>query len=227
MFRTISTILLAALFVGCANNPQGAFPSSLSTDVTNGPYRLMAGDEVEVKFDQIKEASGVYILDPQGAIHLPVLGTVVLENMTQQEAQQSITEVFSRQYSSGSPLIKIVSFQNSEFVTIIGEVEQPGNYAIENQLSLIKAIGIARGFTDDADMDRVRVIRKSAGGEVVQVNFKKLISRGDYGQDLLLFSDDMVYVPAKRLSATLNIFSPYLPFIQIALLTLVSLNQLR
>jgi len=227
MLKKISLLILVSLMVACSHQPQGAFPSSLSTDMMRGPYRLMAGDEVELRFDQLREASGTYVLDPEGAIHLPVLGTVVLERMTQPEAQQRIAEVFSTQYSSGTPQLKILSFQNSEFVTIIGEVEQPGNYPIENQLSLIKAIGIARGFTEDADMDRVRVIRKSSGGEVVTVDFAKLISRGDYGNDLLLFNDDLVYVPAKRLSTTLRIFSPYLPFIQITMLTLVSLNQLR
>lgn len=226
MLKTISVVVLAVFLVGCASGPQGAFPSSLSSNVASGPYRLMAGDEVELKFDQLKEASGKYILDPQGSIHLPVLGTVVLMNLTQQEAQQNLAEAYRKQYTSGSPLLKIISFQSSEFVTIIGEVEQPGNYPIENQLSLIKAIGIAQGFTDDADLDRVRIIRKSAGGEVVTIDFARLIARGDYHKDLLLFSDDMVYVPAKRLAKTLNTFSAYLPFIQVTLLVLVTLNQL-
>jgi len=195
--------------------------------MASGPYRLMAGDEVEVIFDQIKDASGKYILAPQGVIHLPVLGSLALKNMTQEEAQENLNVIFSEQYSSGSPRIRIVSFQSSEFVTIIGEVGQPGNYPIENQLSLIKAIGIARGFTPDADLDRVRVIRKSAGGEVVSIDFARLISKGDYTGDLLLFADDMVYVPTKRLANTLNSFSAYLPFIQLALLMMVTLRQLN
>lgn len=226
MSKVSSILVLIILLMGCAHQPKGAFPSSLSSDIVTSPYRLMAGDEVEVKFDQIKEASGNYVLDPQGAIHLPVIGTVVLRHLTLQEAQRHLADVFSEQYSSGSPLLKIVSFQSSEFVTIIGEVEEPGNYPIENQLSLIKAIGIARGFTKDADLDRIRIIRKSTGGEVVSIDFAKLIAHGDYNHDLLLFSDDMVYVPTKRLSRTLNAFSAYLPFMQV-LLTLLTLNQLR
>ena len=226
MSKVISIVLLMIFLMGCAHQPKGPFPSSLSSDIVTSPYRLMAGDEVEVRFDQIKEASGIYTLDPQGAIHLPVIGTVIVKHLTLQEAQRHLADVYSEQYSSGSPLLKIVTFQSSEFVTIIGEVEEPGNYPIENQLSLIKAIGIARGFTDDADLGRIRIIRKSTGGEVVSIDFGKLIARGDFHNDLLLFSDDMVYVPTKRLARTLNAFSAYLPFTQV-LLTLLTLTQLR
>lgn len=227
MFKLISVILTLGLLMGCSSQPTDAFPSSLSLGVSGGPYRLMAGDEVEVSFDQLKGSSGRYILGPQGIIHLPVLGSISIQGMTQVEAQDKLTEVFSKQYSTGTPHLKIISFQSSEFVTIIGEVNEPGNYPIEYQLSLIKAVGNARGFSRDADIDRIRVLRKNAGGEVVSVDFSQLVAKGDYTQDLLLFNHDLVYVPTKRLSSTMNRASTYLPVIQAVILTIVTLNQLR
>jgi len=109
----------------------------------------------------------------------------------------------------------------------MGAVAKPGIYPIENRLTLLKAIGSASGFTKSADLSKIQLIRNAPQRTVIKIDFNKLLKESNYGQDLILFNDDLIFVPAKPLSNALDIISDYLPLLQVGLLTVATFNQLN
>ncbi len=81
-----------------------------------------------------------------------------------------------------------------DIVTILGQVNRPGNYALTEELGLIRLVAQAGGFTGVAAKNNVRLIRKSGGsGEKTRtVNAGRILS--GQGEDVPLEKDDLVVV---------------------------------
>jgi protein involved in polysaccharide export with SLBB domain len=225
--KPLILILLFGLLVGCSSSLPLDLPSTQNHSSTTQVYHLMPGDEIELIASQRQDISGSYTLDPSGAIYIPVVGRIGLNGLSQSEAQASLNTELAQYYSSVSIILKLQSFQSNEFVVIMGEVREPGIYSIENRLTLLKAVGLARGFTKAANLSNIQLIRNAPDGEVIKIDFNQLLKESNYGQDLILLNDDLIYVPAKPLSNMLDIISDYLPLLQISLLTVATFNQLN
>lgn len=225
--KALLILPLILLISACSSSMPLEYPSTKNDTRTSNVYLLMPGDEIELIAAQRKDISGRYTLDPAGAIYIPVVGRVILNGLSQAEAQDSLHSALREHYSPISVTMKIESFQNNEFVVIMGAVSEPGIYPIENRLTLVKAIGSASGFTKTADLSKIQLIRNAPQRTVITIDFNKLLKESNYGQDLILFNDDLIYVPAKPLSNALDIISDYLPLMQVGLLTFATFNQLQ
>lgn len=225
--KTLLILLLMGLMISCSSTSPLDLPSTQNDSRPSSIYRLMPGDEIELIVSQRQDISGSYTLDPAGALYIPVVGRINLNGLSQAQAEDSLYAALSQYYSPLSITLKIMSFQNDEFVVIMGEVAKPGIYPIENRLTLLKAIGSANGFTRSANLSKIQLIRNAPQRTVVEIDFNKLLKESNYGQDLILFNDDLIFVPAKPLSNALDIISDYLPLLQITLLTVATFNQLN
>jgi polysaccharide export outer membrane protein len=91
----------------------------------------------------------------------------------------------------------IITAQPKQYVTVEGEVNRPGRYAIDGELSVTGAISSAGGLTRFGSHDvRVRRIgRESGATEIVKVDLKKV--RDGKAPDLALLPNDVVSVPRR------------------------------
>ena len=84
---------------------------------------------------------------------------------------------------------------DDEMVMVLGEVSKPGPVMVKPGLSLIDAVMQAGGYTKDADLDKVYLIRPSKHkGEVREIDVKEMLRSGHFAQNYLLQQDDIVYV---------------------------------
>jgi protein involved in polysaccharide export with SLBB domain/outer membrane protein OmpA-like peptidoglycan-associated protein len=102
----------------------------------------------------------------------------------------------------------------SQKVYVLGEVNTPGIVEFKESLNILDAISNAGGYTDDAVLDKVHVIRGEVTmPDVLEINLEKLIRKGDHSQNLVLRNNDVVIV-SKTFYATVMDFlgevSPYL-----------------
>lgn len=222
-----ATILFGILMIGCTSTRVESLPSTAKTQLVKDAYKLMAGDVIELELPGQENLSGFYTLDPAGAIYIPVVGFVNLDDLTFEEAKQHLSDELSRYYSIKALNLKIDSYQNNEFIVIMGAVNEPGMYPIKNDLSLLKAVGQAKGFSKGADLRRIQLIRNDGQEDPLNINLNDLVRHADFSRDLILRKDDLIYIPEKPLHSLLGSLSDYLPFAQVTLLTLVTLNQLN
>lgn len=102
----------------------------------------------------------------------------------------------------------------SQKVYVLGEVNKPGIVEFKESINVLDAVSGAGGYTEDAVLDEIHVIRGDVTmPEVLEVNLAALIKKGDHSQNITLRNNDIVIV-SKRLYATITEFlrdvSPYI-----------------
>jgi len=93
-----------------------------------------------------------------------------------------------------SPAISVTVMEaNSYKVYISGEVKQPGVQNVRRELTLVKLIIMAGGFTEWANQKKILIIRKEKGAEKrITVNYTKIIEGEE--PDIVIKSGDTVIV---------------------------------
>ena len=101
-----------------------------------------------------------YWVDPEGNIDFPVLGKMHVEGMTTTMLRDTLTQLISR--SVKDPIINI-NFMNF-FVTVLGEVKNPGRHAVSSQgMTIFEALGLAGDLTIYGKRNNVLVSREVDG----------------------------------------------------------------
>lgn len=84
------------------------------------------------------------------------------------------------------------------FFSVMGEVKSPGKFDMptERSVTVLEAVAMAGGFTKDADLNKVKVMRVDEGEKkMIFVNIKDITEKDEKDKDIPLQADDIVYVP--------------------------------
>lgn len=166
------------------------------TDI--GTYRIAALDMLEIEVFQEPELSKQFKVTPNGTINYPLLGTVTVTNLTAQEAEAKITGLLAENYLVDPRVNVIVASTASRRVNIFGEVKKPGTYSIstDEPFTLLSTLSKAGGFTDIADIKKVRIVRRNGSSEkIIKVNVNNLINGKKGIKDIRLKNGDIITVP--------------------------------
>lgn len=144
-----------------------------------------------------------YIVDEQGLIEFPVLGTIKIGDLTRKQATKLLTEKISEYVKDPIVNIRLTNFT----VTVLGEVNSPGTYTVEEeQMSLLEAIGLAGDLTIHGIRENVFLIREQDGVkrftkfDLTSIN---VVNHPNY----YIQQNDVIYIepnPAKIRSASYN-----------------------
>lgn len=101
-----------------------------------------------------------YWVDPEGNIDFPVLGKLHVEGMTTTMLKDTLTKLIGR--SVKDPIINI-NFMNF-YVTILGEVKNPGRHGVNSQgMTIFDALGLAGDLTLYGKRNNVLISREVDG----------------------------------------------------------------
>lgn len=101
-----------------------------------------------------------YIVDDEGNVMFPILGKIHLEGLSKSEAIQLLTDKIS--VSLRDPIVNI-RFMNFS-VTVMGEVNRPGQYTVNNErVSILDALAMAGDLTAYGKRDNVLLTREKNG----------------------------------------------------------------
>ncbi len=140
----IAGLLLALLLLPCGLGAQ-----ELLKEVS---YGVLPGDEVEIRLftaagARLDEVSGIRIVDPNGEIYLPYVGSVQVSGLSAPEIRRRLEEAYSRLYSN--PVVDVVSRLK---VNVTGAVKAPGHYLMDPSSTIIDALARAGGVGSEIDL---------------------------------------------------------------------------
>lgn len=99
-----------------------------------------------------------------------------------------------------------VIIKKAGIVYVLGAVNRPGGYAMQEQgeLNIAQAISLAQGLSLQAKVGGLRVVQKSADGKMVEipVSYKKIMDGKEPPMNLA--AGDIVYVPVSRVKTVLG-----------------------
>lgn len=165
-------------------------------------YQSMVG--AAGSMNQRGELSG-YTVDLEGNIDFPVIGKLKLENLTRHQVAEMIKDTLMKTNLIKDPVVT-VDFMNL-FISVLGEVQQPGRYKIErDQLTILDAISMAGDLTIFGKRDGILVIREVNGERTI---YKIDLRSTDFFDSPIYYlqQNDIIYVEPNKVrsgQSTLN-----------------------
>jgi polysaccharide export outer membrane protein len=120
-----------------------------------GEYEVGAGDVLEINVFGNDDLSRVPTIQTNGAVSLPLLGEVQVSGLTIAEVKRKVTNLLAKDYLINPQVeVKVKEYQ-SQYVSVVGEVNNPGRKPIRGRMRLLDALIESGGF------------RTSSSGEVL------------------------------------------------------------
>ena len=173
---------------------ESVFNDELWPDFTRIPHRARPVIEI-VPFDPERPFRvGPYRVSPGGTIDFPLCGKVKVEGLNGSSAADVLTQCLGEKYLKHPQVSVLVREYNSKKIFVFGEVQKPGTFPYDEQMSIIQAITAAGGFSKLASKNDVAVTRLVNGKET-----KIRVRVADIGtgreKNLQLLPGDIVFVP--------------------------------
>ena len=168
-----------------------------------GDYVIGPGDLLVVSALDMSELEKVKVrVGIEGFMRLPLLGTVKATGLTARQLEGELADLLGQKYLNDPHVSVFIEEYRSQRIAVLGEVNKPGVYEVNERRLLYDMLALAGGLTINADQV-VYVIRKSAGsapdpsnsGEVLKVDLEQLLAGRDPSLNLKVGSGDVVSVP--------------------------------
>ncbi|OPX30301.1 MAG: hypothetical protein B1H08_02065 [Candidatus Omnitrophica bacterium 4484_171] len=181
-----------------ASTPQPERPSGKE-------YIIGVGDVIDISVWENPDLNKEVIVRPDGKISFPLINDVRAQGLTITELDDEITLRLKDYIKYPDVSVSLKKIGGSRII-VLGEVGSPGVYSIEDRKTVLEAIALAGGFTRDAVLNSVIVIKGGfAHPEATRVNLASALRKGKLKEDIGLNAQDIVYVP-KKFIANLNYF---------------------
>ncbi|SKB98223.1 polysaccharide export outer membrane protein [Parapedobacter luteus] len=165
-----------------------------------------------------------YLVDKDGQITMPMLGTFSVAGLTTSEVRKQVTEAASKYFKNPTVQVRFANFK----ITVIGEVSRPATYTVPSEkVTLLDALGMAGDLTIYGKRDNVLLIRDNEGQkEFVRLNLTSYESLNS--PYFYLKQNDVIYVePGRGRLASLNNTPRQVVAITASIVSLVSVILLR
>ncbi|HEX9187274.1 MAG TPA: polysaccharide biosynthesis/export family protein, partial [Vicinamibacteria bacterium] len=134
-----------------APEPQAAGPILVPTPPVE--YAVGPGDVLEVSVIGNDDLSRIPTVQTNGAITYPLLGEVQVAGLTVAEIRRKLTNLLEKDYLVKPQVeVKVREF-NSQFVSVVGEVNSPGRKPLRGRTRLIDALLESGGFKATASAE--------------------------------------------------------------------------
>lgn len=201
MVRCLQALSLVALLAwagGCASDggndsgsPAGTTGAGREKVAVEGDT-LKKGDLVTIFFSGVSSppTDQEERIKEDGTLNLQLVGAIKAEGMTPGELQKTIQNSYVPKFYRR--LTVTVKTENRAFY-VDGEVRRPDRIPYQGELTVLKAITAAGGFTDFAARGRIQLVR--ANGQKIVVDGRRAANNSKY--DPPVVPGDRIYVPRR------------------------------
>ncbi len=158
-------------------------------------YHLRQGDTVMVSVWREDTLQRQVVVLPDGSITFPLIGRVEVAGLSTPEVEQRIAQMLKEYFPEPIVTVVIVAIDGHR-AYVTGKVLRPGPLTISGPISVLQAISLVGGLDRFADESGIKVIRAKADSqEIIQVNYKDIMSGKSMSTNILLKAGDTLVVP--------------------------------
>lgn len=177
-----SIVLLLASFGAAA---QGA----------EADYHLHAGDSITVSVWKEIDLQRKVMIRPDGKFSFPLAGEVQAAGRTADEVRVDIEGKLGKYIPEAVVTVIVEDFSGNR-IYVIGQVNKPGMFIMNPQLTVLQALSLAGGHTPFAKLDDIAIVRGlGANQKSLPFRYNQVVEGKALQQNIALESGDVVVVP--------------------------------
>jgi len=170
-------------------------------------YRIGPGDVLAFQILDEPTLNRQLVVRYDGYISLPMIEDVAVGGLSRAEAEARVREAYTKVFRNPRLALTVDEVLSRSYF-VLGEVEEPSEYAYKRPLSLLAAITIAGGIRTESNggtantigaqgqLTKAFIIRHVDGQRVVlEYDLKGLRNPGEHPSDVPVLPGDFVYVP--------------------------------
>ncbi len=190
-----------ALLASCADTRGGPIPYKETFAAPDAPtlqtlesnYKISPMDKLSIKVFKSEDLSGDYDVDLAGHISLPLIGEVEAATLTTAELDQKLTQRLGEKYLEHPDVSVSIKQSAGRLVTVDGAVRNGGSFPMAGNLTLMQAIALAHGTSEDANAHRVAIFR-TINGKREAAAFDLVSIRRGQAEDPSVYPGDIIVV---------------------------------
>ena len=220
LVRPAAALALCALLAACSTAPKPPAGAAAGTDATvfkptakaetapllskeelalleesvNPVYRIGSGDVVRLDVYGRPEVSGKHVVGPDGRITVPLVGDVLLNDLTREDALKVVDERLRDYFTRPHPTLAIEEYTSNQ-VTVLGRVERAGMQKFPHPPTLAEVLANAGAMPildKQATLTRGAIMRGRQ--KLIWVDLKSLLN-GDPAYNIRMKKGDIVFIP--------------------------------
>ncbi|MDV7187781.1 polysaccharide biosynthesis/export family protein [Lutibacter sp. TH_r2] len=181
------------------------------------PFNLYETPMVGTTMSNAKPLS--YLVDSDGAINFPVLGTLKVAGLTTKELTLDLEKKLSDYIKKPTIYIRLENFK----VSVLGEVKSPGAISVLNErITILEAISMAGDLNIQGERANITLIREQEGSRVfipIDLTSRELFNSPYF----YLAQNDVLYVQPNKARINSSMVGPNTSIVISAISTLISI----
>ena len=158
-------------------------------------YRIGPGDLLEISVWRDETLLREVVVPPDGYIAFPLIGDVNVTDMTVTQLREVVTKRIE-DYVQGATVTVMIKEINSLKAYVIGKVNNPGEFSISLDTTVMQILAMAEGLNPFADEKEVHILRRQNNLTVkIPFNYKEVEKGRNLKQNISLQRGDVVVVP--------------------------------
>jgi len=178
--------------------PPGNIEEILDTRFQERSYRLRARDIIYVNVYDHADLCVRLRVPEEGPVRFPLIGDLEVLNRPHDEIEEEIRKRLEKDYVALAPVSILLEKTHESTAYILGQVARQGEYLFppNQELNLLQLVAKAGGFLDDADKERLRLIRgRGPSRKYWVLSVGEIEKAGRIGLDVALRDGDTLMVP--------------------------------
>ena len=201
-----NVLLVAFLVIVACSNPVGHIPEinpdqlrakSVNQLPTEQAYKMVPYDLITVRFTYHPEQDPKtpIAIRPDGQITLDATGAIQAAGRTPEELGKEIAAKSSTRLRNPEVVVTVTQYAPRK-IYVGGQVKAPGVAQFQGEMTPLQAILDRGGFTTEAQIDSVILIRNTGGPEPIigRINVIQGLEDG-IPEKITLLTNDILYVP--------------------------------
>ncbi len=188
----ISIFLAAAIFLGNASVLEAQAQNSKPGDDV---YEFGVGDVLNVFVYEEPDISQAVTVRSDGRISLPLIGDLVAAGETPEALAEKITRKLKK-FIEVADVTVILAEAREDVYYIVGQVEEPGRYSLDRQVTVLQAIANAGGFLEWAKKSRIMIVGgPNTSEKLTYFNYEDFLDGKNTKQNIEIKPGDTIVIP--------------------------------
>uniref|UniRef100_A0A7C4NZ81 Polysaccharide export protein n=1 Tax=Thermodesulfobacterium geofontis TaxID=1295609 RepID=A0A7C4NZ81_9BACT len=155
-------------------------------------YVIGPGDEIRVSLWGSIEGSFTSVVERDGNITLPKVGTIYVAGIPFKELKEILYKEFSKYFKDFDMNVSMGQLKTIK-VYVVGHAKAPGAYSVSSLSTLINALFEAGGPSKSGSMRNIQL--KRGGKTIVYFDMYEFLLKGDKTKDIRLMPEDVIFIP--------------------------------